>query len=61
MGELMPFDKVVEIVHKAFGNPQPNPSTDKDSKEEVITDQQLEEMVNEAYNKFKTRTMNNSK
>jgi len=61
MGELMQFDKVVEIVHKAFGNPQSNPSTNKNDREEVITDQQLEEMVNEAYNKFKTRTMNNSK
>jgi len=60
MKELIPFDRIVEIVHKTFGNPQPGPST-KNSKEEVITNQQLEEMVNEAYNKFKTRTMNNSK
>lgn len=59
MGGILPFDKVVEIVHKTFGNE--NQSNIITKRKEIISDKQLEEMVNEAYSKFKTRIMNNSK
>ena len=61
---MFELKEVQEIFDRAFKDYYDNIREKKNiitAKEEVITDQQLEKMVNEAYNKFKTRTMNNSK
>jgi len=61
---MFELKEVQKIFDRAFKDYYDNIREKKNiitAKEEVITDQQLEKMVNEAYNKFKTRTMNNSK
>ena len=56
MTKILPYEKVVEIVHRVFSTPE-EVNIERD---EVLTDEQIEEMATEAYNKYKKRMEENN-